>query len=55
MKAAPANTDIQDGEEIKVDLRTGKIERKKTSEAIQGKPFSSVQLEIYQRDGLLGQ
>jgi len=48
------NTDIQDGEEIKVDLKTGKIERMKDNEKIQGEPFASVQMEIYQRGGLLG-
>ena len=47
------NTDIQDGEEIKVDLKTGKIERMKNNEKIQGEPFSLVQMEIYQRGGLL--
>jgi 3-isopropylmalate dehydratase small subunit len=53
LKAALANTDIQDGEEIEVDFKTGKIERLKTAEIIPGEPFSSVQMEIYQRGGLL--
>ena len=53
LRADLANTDIQDGEEIKVDLKTGKIERTKNNEKIQGEPFSSVQMEIYQRGGLL--
>lgn len=54
LRADLANTDIEDGEEIKVDLKTGKIERMKNLEKIQGEPFSSVQMEIYQRGGLLG-
>jgi hypothetical protein len=54
MKAAPANTDMQDGEEIEVDFQTGKIERLKTAEIIPGEPSSSVQMEIYQRGRLLG-
>jgi 3-isopropylmalate/(R)-2-methylmalate dehydratase large subunit len=53
LRADLANTNIQDGEAIKVDLKTGKIERKKNNEIIQGEPFSSVQMEIYQRGGLL--
>lgn len=54
LRADLANTDIQDGEEIKVDLKTGKIQRLKNNVKIQGEPFSSVQMEIYQRGGLLG-
>jgi|GEM_PF-6647424 len=53
MKAAPASTDMQDGEKIEVDFKTGKIERLKTAEIIPGEPFASVQMEIYQRGGLL--
>jgi 3-isopropylmalate dehydratase small subunit len=54
LRADLVNTDIQDGEEIKVDLKTGKIHRMKNNEKILGEPFSSVQMEIYQRGGLLG-
>ncbi len=53
LRADLTNTDIQDGEEIKVDLKTGTIERIKNDEKIQGEPFSSVQMDIYQRCGLL--
>jgi 3-isopropylmalate/(R)-2-methylmalate dehydratase large subunit len=53
LRANLVNTDIQDSEQIKVDLKTGRIERKKNNEKIQGEPFSSVQMEIYQRGGLL--
>ncbi len=54
LRADLIKTDIQNGEEIKVDLKNGKIERTKNHEMIQGEPFSSVQMEIYQRGGLLG-
>lgn len=53
LKANLTKTDIEDGETIKVDLKTGKIERIKNGEKIQGEPFSSVQMEIYQKGGLL--
>lgn len=53
LRADLSNTDIKDGEEITVDLKTGMIERMKNNEKIQGEPFSSVQVEIYQRGGLL--
>jgi len=48
-----AQADIQDGEEISVDLETGTIERLTKNETISGNPFSKVQMEIYQRGGLL--
>ncbi|MBC8183002.1 3-isopropylmalate dehydratase large subunit [candidate division KSB1 bacterium] len=48
-----AQTDIKDGEEITVDLQTGTIERLAKNETIAGNPFSKVQMEIYQRGGLL--
>jgi 3-isopropylmalate dehydratase small subunit len=54
LRADLVNTDIQDGDEIKVDLKTGKIHRLKNNEKIQGESFSAVQMEIYQRGGLLG-
>ena len=53
LRADLVDTDIQDGEEINVNLKTGMIERVKNNEIIQGEPFSSVQMEIYQRGGLL--
>jgi len=53
LRADLVNTDIQDGEEIRVDCETGKIERLSPKKVIQGEPFSSVQMEIYQRGGLL--
>jgi 3-isopropylmalate dehydratase small subunit len=47
-----AASNIADGEEIEVDLRSGDIKRADGS-ILKGKPFSQVQLEIYQRGGLL--
>ncbi|MDZ7342859.1 MAG: aconitase family protein, partial [candidate division KSB1 bacterium] len=46
-------TDIADGETIDVDFTTGKITRRKNNDVIDGQPFSAVQMEIYQRGGLL--
>jgi 3-isopropylmalate dehydratase small subunit len=44
---------IEDGEEITIDLAAGKITRHKTKEQIASAPFPSIQLEIYQKGGLL--
>ncbi len=44
---------IESGEEITVNLKTGEIFRKKTGETIQVAPFSELQMEIYQKGGLL--
>jgi homoaconitate hydratase family protein/3-isopropylmalate dehydratase small subunit len=44
---------IEDGEEITIDLAAGKITRHKTGEQIASAPFPSIQLEIYQKGGLL--
>ncbi len=52
MSADLAGTDIADGEQIEVDLATGVITRTGGG-TLQGTPFSKVQLEIYQRGGLL--
>ena len=51
MVADLVSTDLQDGQEIEVDLNTGKI--KIPSGEVSGLPFADVQLEIYKRDGLL--
>jgi homoaconitate hydratase family protein/3-isopropylmalate dehydratase small subunit len=45
-------TDIADGQEIEVDLATGRI-RLASGREIAGAPLSPVQMEIYQRGGLL--
>ncbi|MDW7682439.1 MAG: hypothetical protein SCK70_17875, partial [bacterium] len=53
MRAKLSNTDIENGEEIEVDFETGKINRFEKGEIVNGEPFSSVQLDIYQKGGLL--
>ncbi len=52
MSADLVETEIADGEEIAVDLESGLITRSDGS-TLQGTPFSKVQLDIYQRGGLL--
>ena len=47
------SSDIQNGHEIEVDLKTGTIENLTTGQFVQGGPFSDVQFEIYRRGGLL--
>ena len=54
LRAGLVDADIQDGERIRVDLRTGQIMRLKTKETIPGVPFSDAQMRIYQRGRLLG-
>jgi 3-isopropylmalate/(R)-2-methylmalate dehydratase large subunit len=46
------HTDLADGEEIAVDLETGEI-RRADGRIVRGRPFSEVQMQIYQRGGLL--
>jgi 3-isopropylmalate/(R)-2-methylmalate dehydratase large subunit len=53
MAADLSGSGIKNGDEIEVDLAAGKITSKKTGETIQGRPFYKVQMEIYQRGGLL--
>ncbi len=44
---------LKNGDKIDVDLSTGKTINLSTREKISGSPFSQIQLEIYQREGLL--
>ncbi|UCE19572.1 MAG: 3-isopropylmalate dehydratase large subunit [Gemmatimonadota bacterium] len=53
MAADLTRTDIESGEEITVDLVSGKIERLSGGKSVNGTPFSDTQMEIYQRGGLL--
>jgi 3-isopropylmalate/(R)-2-methylmalate dehydratase large subunit len=55
---APAADQLQDGEQVEVDFRTGVIHRRDAGATggpaeIRGKPFSDAQLKIYERGGLL--
>ncbi|MBD3235218.1 MAG: 3-isopropylmalate dehydratase [Candidatus Eisenbacteria bacterium] len=43
---------LSDGDEIEVDLASGAI-TVPSGQTVQGRPFSDVQLDIYQRGGLL--
>ncbi len=45
--------DLKNGEKIEVDLITGQIKKISSGETVKGKSFSNIQLEIYQRGGLL--
>ena len=45
--------ELRNGDEIDVDLSTGKTIKLSTREEILGFPFSQIQLKIYQREGLL--
>ena len=44
---------LKDGDEIEVDLMSSQITKLSTGETIKVTPFSEVQLDIYQRGGLL--
>jgi len=44
---------LESGDEIEVNLETGDIIVAKSGSKVQGQPFSDVQMEIYQRGGLL--
>ena len=46
--------DIKDSERIKINLKTGEITNLSTNKVYEAEPFSDVQYEIYQKDGLLG-
>jgi len=52
MEAELLKSGIENGEEIEVDLSTGEIRRADGS-LVKGRPFSDVQIGIYQRGGLL--
>lgn len=44
---------LKDGDRIRVDFATGEIEVVGKDKTVQGTPFSDVQMQIYQRGGLL--
>jgi len=44
--------DLKDGDELRIDFKTGRIENKKNKLSIIAEPFSDVQMEIYQNGGL---
>ena len=50
---APALAEVQDGETVHVDFRTGVVSIPSRGISVKGQPFSDVQLRIYERGGLL--
>jgi len=44
---------LKNGDEVEVDLLSGQIRKLPTNEILKARPLSKVQLEIYQRGGLL--
>ncbi len=44
--------DLEDGDPILVNFKTGTITNKKNNKSVKGEPFSEVQMEIYQNNGL---
>jgi 3-isopropylmalate dehydratase small subunit len=53
MTAGLEGSGIKSGDEIEVDLTTGQITHVESGRTFEGRPFSDVQMEIYQRGGLL--
>jgi 3-isopropylmalate dehydratase small subunit len=53
IRAGLLDSELKDGDEIRVNLSTGVIRQIKNGDTWQGEPFSSIQMEIYQRGGLL--
>ncbi len=47
-------TELRDGDYIRINLRTGEILNLKNAVVYKALPFSDVQLNVYQRGGLLG-
>jgi 3-isopropylmalate dehydratase small subunit len=46
--------DLKEGDTLRVNFKTGEITNLTNNKSVQGDPFSDVQLEIYQKGGLLG-
>ncbi|MCK4680536.1 homoaconitate hydratase, partial [bacterium] len=53
MAANLSDEGLKSGDEIEVDLTTGKVKVLATGKVLEGRRFSDVQMEIYQRGGLL--
>ncbi len=55
MKCTELNSlDLINGDSIRVDFMTGRIENLRNKKSTLAEPFSEVQLEVYRRGGLLG-
>ena len=46
--------DLKNGDRIKVNLMTGKVENLQNKKIVTAEPFSDVQFEVFQKGGLLG-
>jgi 3-isopropylmalate/(R)-2-methylmalate dehydratase large subunit len=46
--------ELANGDEVEIDLRSGKIVNRRNNKHVLAEPFSDVQLEIYRNGGLLG-
>jgi hypothetical protein len=46
--------ELKDGDIIKIDLSTGRIMNRRNQQVLSALPFSDVQLEVWQKGGLLG-
>ena len=44
--------DLQTGDDIRVNFRTGKVTNKKNGKSVNVEPFPEIQMEIYQKGGL---
>jgi 3-isopropylmalate/(R)-2-methylmalate dehydratase large subunit len=53
MTAELTESDVQDGHTLEVNVQTGQIRCLDCGKTFQGTPFSQVQIQIYQRGGLL--
>jgi 3-isopropylmalate dehydratase small subunit len=53
MTADLSTAGLSNGDEIEVDLTTGRITVSGTGKTLSGEPFSDVQMDIYKRGGLL--
>jgi homoaconitate hydratase family protein/3-isopropylmalate dehydratase small subunit len=49
-----AESGLKNGDSIKVDIKTGRIENLRNNEIFIADPFSDIQLEVFQKGGLLG-
>jgi 3-isopropylmalate/(R)-2-methylmalate dehydratase large subunit len=53
LESFPEN-EMKDGDQVKINLKTGEIVNLNSGKSYAVKPFSDVQFELYQRGGLLG-
>jgi len=53
MTADLSAADLSDGDEIEVDLESGRVTHVPSGNVLEAAPFSDVQMQIYQRGGLL--